>query len=275
MKRVEEKNKVLNYKLGINKFSDMTKEEFKVKHTGLKISNKPRNIVALDINQQPPASIDWRTKGIVNKVKDQGDCGSCWAFSAVAATEAAWAQAGNTLQDFAEQQLVDCSTKQGNQGCDGGWMDQAFDYFKLQATELTSDYRYNARDQKCKADPTKFVAHLTAYTDVPPKSSAQLQAAAAKTVIAIAVDAESWQDYDSGIIDSDCFYDLDHGVAIVGYGTDRKQNYWIVRNSWSDSWGENGYVRVLNNGKENDKGMCGINMAPSYVSGIEKYKPQQ
>jgi len=277
LKRMTELQKTIDFKLALNKFSDLTKEEFKTKYTGLKISKAPRNIVTLDISNDPPASIDWRTKGIVNKVKDQGQCGSCWAFSAVAATEAAWAQAGNPLADFAEQQLVDCSSKQGNQGCNGGWMDQAFNYFKIAATELTSDYKYVARDQKCKADPTKYVAQMKSYVDVTPKNPAQLQAAAATTVVSIAIDASDdvFMDYDSGIITSQCYNDLDHGVAIVGYGsegTKKPINFWIVRNSWGSDWGESGYVRIENTGS-NDDGMCGINMAPSYVTGIAKYSP--
>ena len=272
LKRISEKRQRIDYNVALNKFSDLTKEEFKTKYTGLRFSNAARNEVTLKTINDPPTSVDWRTKGIVNKVKDQGQCGSCWAFSAVAATEAAWAQAGNPLADFAEQQLVDCSAKQGNQGCNGGWMDQAFDYFKVAATELTSDYKYLARDQKCKADPTKYVAHLKSYVDVPTKQPTQLQTAAALSVIAVAVDAEAFQDYDSGIITSECYDDLDHGVAIVGYGVSGKINFWIVRNSWGPDWGESGYVRVQNTGR-NDTGMCGINSNPSYVTGIEKYSP--
>ena len=166
---------------------------------------------------------------------------------------------------MAEQQLVDCSKTFGNQGCNGGWMDYGFKYFQVNGSMKTADYPYTARDGVCKNDASKQVAKVVTFTDVPANNPLALYAAAAAGTVSVAIDASAFFSYVSGIMSSGCSTSLDHGVAVVGYGTQGTQNFWIVRNSWGTNWGEQGYVRMLNTGVNNE-GTCGINMKASYVA---------
>lgn len=249
----------------LNQFADMTPAEFKVKYTGYKFDMKQKDVeesLSQSVNANP-AAIDWRTKGVLNPVKDQGQCGSCWAFSTIGSLEPAWKLAGNQLGSFSEQQLVDCSTKFGNMGCNGGLMDYGFEYLEKFGWQTEADYPYKAVDQKCAYDATKVVAKLVSYKDVAANDCGALETAVAQQPISIAVDAESWQFYDSGIIKKNCGTSLDHGVVAVGYGTENGQDFWIIRNSWSATWGEDGYVRVAKTtGK--GKGTCGECEAASF-----------
>lgn len=248
------------YTTAINKFSDLTKEEFLTKYTGLRLSQAPKNVEYINTLSQT-AGIDWRTKGAVNPIKNQGQCGSCWAFSAIAATEAAYAIAGNTLTSFSEQQLVDCSTSQGNHGCNGGWMDYAFTYIQGKGIERESAYPYTARDGTCKFNAGQVVTKVSGLVDVPANNLQQLVNAVGKTVVSVAIDAYGIMQYSSGIFAGSCGTALNHGVAAVGYGTESGKDFWIVRNSWGTSWGEQGYFRMV---REDGAGKCGINMAASY-----------
>ena len=248
------------YKMGLNQFSDLTKEEFLTKHTGLRFKSAPRNEKVLSGLTQA-ANKDWRTEGAVNPIKNQGQCGSCWAFSATAATEAAWKIKGNSLLDLSEQALVDCSGSYGNYGCNGGWMDYAFQYNKDKGTALTSAYPYTAVTGTCQAYTTQFKG--TGYFDVPVNDGTQLTNAVTSTVVSVAIDAYGIMSYTSGIFNGPCGTSLNHGVAAVGYGNQNGQLYWIVRNSWGTSWGEQGYFRMVRD-LGAGAGMCGIQMASSY-----------
>lgn len=264
--REVEAHQMLNdatYTIGLNKFSDLSKKEFLTKYTGLKFSARKRNVV-LDtgLTQTPnPTSVDWRTKGAVNPIKDQGQCGSCWAFSAIAATEAAYQIAGNTLTSFSEQQLVDCSQSYGNHGCNGGWMDYGFEYIKATGIDKESDYRYTAMDGTCKASRHQIVTKVGGHVDVAQNSDKALGAAAAKTVVSVAIDAYGIMQYTGGVFNGPCGTALNHGVAVVGYGIEGTQNYLIVRNSWGTVWGDAGYIKMI---RQDGPGKCGINMAASY-----------
>jgi C1A family cysteine protease len=263
--KVEESNKVYTYTLALNMFADLTEDEFVAKYTGLRHSgNTERNEEYLpEVNQQQ--SVDWRTKGAVNPVKDQGQCGSCWAFSATSSFESAWFISHNTLNNLAEQQLVDCASVTGNHGCNGGWMDYAFKYIQMVGGQmLTRDYPYTARDQTCKFVKSKAVAQLTGWTDVPQNNCAQLTSSITKQPVSVAIAANAIMMYSGGIFDNpNCGTGLNHGVTAVGYGTDSGKNYWIVRNSWSSSWGEQGYIRMSRD-VQTSTGICGICMASSY-----------
>jgi C1A family cysteine protease len=170
------------------------------------------------------------------------------------------------LMSFSEQQLVDCSQSYGNNGCNGGLMDDAFQYVISQGIEQESTYPYTAETGTCQYAQTSTVFANTGYTDVTAQNPSQLQAAVAQQPISIAIEADQpcFQFYSGGILnDATCGTQLDHGVLIVGYGTEGGQAYWIVKNSWGASWGTNGYLLIANSGTS-DAGICGINSMPSY-----------
>jgi len=256
------------YTLGMNKFGDMPWEEFRATHLGFKnIKNdyiRSKNIAPIP-NIAAPTSIDWRSKGAVTDVKDQGQCGSCWAFSATGSMEGAYQIKKNKLFSLSEQQLVDCSTAQGNQGCNGGLMDQAFEYV-IANRGITSEtaYPYVAMDQNCMDPLPTAVVTISSYQDVNSNDDAALGTAVALGPVSVAIEAdqEPFQFYKKGIFnDSSCGTALDHGVLAVGYGVSGSQNYWIVKNSWSADWGDKGYILMQ---RKKGAGICGINMAASY-----------
>jgi len=257
------------YTMKMNKFGDMSFHEFHSTHTGynyinnsfMRARNAPKHVAAT----APPASVDWRTQGAVTPIKDQQQCGSCWAFSATGSMEGAWAISKNHLLSLSEQQLVDCSQAQGNYGCSGGLMDYAFEYV-IANGGITSEakYPYTAMDGTCKSPLPASVATISSYQDVAANNDAALQAAVALGPVSVAIEAdqEAFQFYSSGIFsDPSCGTNLDHGVLVVGYGTQGTKNFWIVKNSWGDSWGDSGYIMMV---RKKGAGECGINMQPSY-----------
>lgn len=210
-----------------------------------------------------PASVNWVTAGAVTPVKNQGSCGSCWAFSTVAAVEGAHQIATGDLVSLSEQQLVDCSTE--NAGCNGGLMELAFEYVIGAGLEREGDYSYSGLDGTCGYDASKVAANISSYVVVTPQSPDQLRAAIAHGPVSVAIQANKlvFQLYTSGVITSDkCGANLDHGVTAVGYGTDAVSgDYFLVKNSWGNTWGEAGYVRI---GAVDGDGICGIQEDPSY-----------
>jgi C1A family cysteine protease len=247
--------------LDVNEFADLTQEEFKNKYLGYKkISSKNSSYLVNAV----PSSVDWRTQNKVSPVKNQGSCGSCWAFSAIGALESVNAIKNGNLVQFSEQQLVDCSQKQGNEGCNGGLMDSAFQYVVENGIETEADYPYEGSDNTCAAVASKSAFKIRGFSDVPQNSSAQLKAALALNPVSVAIEADGFwfQFYFGGIFNSSCGTDLDHGVLAVGYGSENGQNYWIVKNSWGGSWGESGYIRIADNG--DGPGLCGILLDASY-----------
>jgi C1A family cysteine protease len=251
-----------SFLLGHNVLSDMTQEQ-KAKMRGRlpRREEKLRNVVMLD-ETNVPATIDWRQKGAVNKIQDQGSCGSCWAFSSVASLEGAHWLATGKLEKFSEQQLVDCAyISYGNYGCNGGLEDNAFKYYETNDAMLESTYPYTARKGACQYDASKATnVEVSKYLDVASENVSQLKAAVGQQVTSIAIEADQavFQLYSTGIFDSaKCGTNLDHAVALVGYG----DNYWILRNSWGTSWGEQGYMRVA---MQDGAGVCGLNMEPVY-----------
>lgn len=251
------------YTVALNQFSDLTKEEFLTKHTGVRFQAKERKPVRIENNLKQSGNVNWVDAGAVVGIKNQGQCGSCWAFSAIVATEAAYKIAGNTLTSLSEQQLVDCSGAQGNHGCNGGWMDYAFNYIQASGIVAESDYAYTAVQGSCAAAGKTVVTHVTGFTDVPHNDGQQLTNAATNTVVSVAIDAYGIMSYSSGIFNGTCGTALNHGVAVVGYGVESGTMYWLVRNSWGTSWGEQGYFRMIRN-LGTGAGICGIQMAASY-----------
>jgi len=257
------------YSMAINEFADMTFEEFHSKMTGYKrVDNtylrskngpKPHRTV-----KKAAASVDWRAKGAVTAVKNQQQCGSCWSFSTTGSVEGAHAIKTGNLVSLSEQQLIDCSTAQGNQGCNGGLMDQAFQYIITNGGITTeASYPYTASQGTCNTNVT-VAATISSFVDVTPGSEADLLTAVNIGPVSIAIEADQscFQFYSGGILsDPSCGTQLDHGVLVVGYGTDAATNtpYWIVKNSWGASWGESGYIRLIRGTNE-----CGVAQEPSY-----------
>ena len=281
MKAIVEHNSVVNqnFTLGINQFSDLTPEEFKALYinSGYKPSVSVGAVVGSygcktytsASSSSTPASLDWRQKNAVTSVKDQGQCGSCWTFSSTGASEGAWAIATGKLIDLSEQQLVDCATgvSYGSHGCNGGQMEGADKYLIANGQCSLASYPYTAKDDKCKT--CSPVARFSSCSDVKPNDQISLLNAVAMGPVSVAIEADTryFQSYTGGILDaSTCGTTLDHGVLVVGYGIDNGKKYWNVKNSWSSTWGEQGYVRILRSDSTNDAGICGIAMDPSFIS---------
>ena len=263
-----------NFTMGINQFTDLTPEEFKAKYVGgLKTEVGSYGCKSFSSDAvEAPASIDWRTNGAVTSVKDQGQCGSCWTFSATGAIEGAWAVSKGQLIDLSEEQLVECATgmQYGSHGCSGGQMEGAFKYVIEHGQCALSAYPYtsgNGQSGSCQS--CQPVAHVSSCSDVNPNDQISLKAAVAQQPVAIAIEADTryFQSYSSGVLtSSSCGTTLDHGVLIVGYGTENGIDYWLVKNSWSTTWGDKGYVKIARSDSTNDAGICGIAMDPSFPS---------
>jgi C1A family cysteine protease len=271
---VKEHNlKNTSFKLSVNHFADMTQEEFRAKYLGYKMVDRSflrgKN-TPVELNQVRvalPSSVDWNSAGAVTPVKNQGQCGSCWAFSTTGATEGAWFLAKNSLVSLSEQQLVDCSGAQGNQGCNGGLMDQAFQYIISNGGLCSeADYPYTGQDGTCNTSCKKVVT-ISKFVDVKVNDETALQTASAQQPIAIAIEADQsvFQFYSSGVLDdASCGVNLDHGVLLTGYGTDSGKDYWTVKNSWGASWGAAGYIKIVRNVNGNWARQCGLTSDPSY-----------
>jgi C1A family cysteine protease len=258
------------FTLGINKFADLTNDEFRARFTSMRKAplQHKNEYSKLFRYEDLPVEVDWTQKGAVTPVKNQGQCGSCWAFSTTGSIEGAWFLSTGDLVSLSEQQLVDCSGPQGNQGCNGGLMDQGFEYV-IQNGGICSegDYPYQAQDGNCtKCTP---VAKIHSYVDVLQNNETALMGAVAQQPVSVAVEADGldWQLYFGGIVTDSCGTNLDHGVLVVGYGTQettQPQSYWKVKNSWGADWGEEGYIRLGRGSQFAPHGECGILMQPSY-----------
>jgi C1A family cysteine protease len=255
-----------NFTLVINFFSDLTSFEFK-SFIGKLNLNKYGCDSFNSSSTISPKSLDWRDYNVVTPVKNQGQCGSCWAFSATGAIESSWAISKGELINLSEQELVDCATgiKYGGHGCNGGQMDGAFKYVEQFGLCSDIEYPYSATQTSCTK--CEQIVYISSCYDVKSNDQLSLKNAVAISPVSVAIEADTFyfQSYSGGILDSpQCGTNLDHGVLIVGYGTENRLDYWIVKNSWGENWGMNGYVKILKSNSTNDPGICGIAIQPSF-----------
>jgi len=265
LKRVQEMNAKAGQPIyGVTKFMDLTPAEFRVQRLMPKGTIKPqpeKKFIEIPHNIQVPDEFDWIAKGAVTPVKDQGQCGSCWAFSATEAIESQWFLAGNSLDSLAPQQIVDCDKGRGDEGCNGGDTPTAYQYvIAAGGMEKEDAYPYTGSDDTCSFSVSKVDAKIKDWTYIT-KSKNETEMAAKLVVsgpLSICVDAEPWQYYIGGVITSLCGTDLDHCVMITGF-KDQVDflgftvPIWVVRNSWGADWGEDGYVWI-----ERGYDLCGV-----------------
>ncbi|KAJ4914165.1 cysteine proteinase1 [Raphanus sativus] len=277
-----ENNKNATYKLGLTIFADLTNDEYRRLYLGARTEPARRMAKAKNVNQKfsaavnkeaLPETVDWRQKGAVNAIKNQGTCGSCWAFSTAAVVEGINKIVTGELISLSEQELVDCD-KSYNQGCNGGLMDYAFQFImKNGGLNTEQDYPYRGSDGKCNSLlKNSKVVTIDGYEDVPTNDETALKRAVSYQPVSVAIDAGGrvFQHYQSGIFTGECGTEMDHAVVAVGYGSENGVDYWIVRNSWGQKWGEDGYIRIERNLASSKSGKCGIAIEASYPV---KYSP--
>jgi len=275
------------FTLGMNHYGDLSSKEFASTYNGfLHAEHKTRGFKGGDpyldhVNAdelEVPKEMDWREHGLVTDVKDQGQCGSCWAFSSTGALEGQMMKHFGKLPNLSEQNLVDCSREEGNQGCNGGLMDAAFQYVQDQdGLDDEDSYPYEMRDDEpCRYSKGNRAADDNGYKMVPEGDEKALRHALGKVgPVSVAIDASnpSFQFYQSGVYyEPHCSPEnLDHGVLAVGYGEEDGEKFWLVKNSWSDQWGDGGYIKMARN-KKNHCGIASYAVYPTVVS-IEDETP--
>ncbi|THD21334.1 Secreted cathepsin L 2 [Fasciola hepatica] len=257
---------LVTYSMGLNVFSDLSGNEFRDLYVNgyrsdLRKTLDDKSGLAIPFNMSEigdiPESVDWRDHGLVVEVKNQGQCGSCWAFSTTGALEGQYAKKYGKQMEFSEQQLVDCTRRYGNHGCHGGSFEKAFEYLETYGLEPEAVYPYEAHDERCKYDGRKATVTVKSYSTLRSGNEQMLKAmVASHGPVSVAVDAHQFQQYSGGIFGGTLCSatHLNHAVLVVGYGLEKGVPYWIIKNSWSPEWGEKGYMRLIR-----DRGnTCGI-----------------
>jgi cathepsin L len=256
----------LSFTVGVNQFADLTVQEFVSAMNGVVVSHEAQGELHVVDPSADPDTVDWRTQGYVTPIKNQGQCGSCWSFSATGSTEGAFFKSTGKLVSLSEQNLVDCSKSYGNNGCNGGLMDDAFKYIIAnKGIDTEASYPYTAKDGVCHFTAADVGATISSFRDVAKNDeSALMDAVATVGPVSVAIDAahSSFQLYKTGVYyEAACSSTrLDHGVLAVGYGTSNGQAYWLVKNSWGMTWGDQGYIMMSRNRSNN----CGIATMSSY-----------
>lgn len=247
-----------SYTLGVNKFADLTNEEWRQSLTLNIVKEGEPKYFMKSIKADIPDAVDWRDEGYVTPVKDQKQCGSCWAFSATGSMEGALFKKTGTLTSLSEQDLVDCDNSDG--GCNGGLMENAFRWLLAgNSLNTEADYPYEAKDKSCRFDASKDSFTISAFHEINEQDEADLtNKIASEGPISVAIDAGkfSFQLYHDGVYyEPSCSSTrLNHGVLAVGYGTEDGKDFYHVKNSWGSGWGAAGYIKMSRNMENN----CGI-----------------
>ncbi|THU49872.1 hypothetical protein C4D60_Mb06t14140 [Musa balbisiana] len=257
-----------SYTVGLNGFADLTEEEFLAAYTTTGLSPSEDSYPGLKpfqyANVTAPSSIDWRNEGAVTPVKNQAQCGSCWAFSAIASIEGINKIVKGSLIALSEQQLFACDHYDA--GCRGGMQDRAFSYV-VSNGGITTEANYPYQPNQVACNSTKQSDHavsITGYAMVPTNNETLLMNAVANQPVSVSVDAHTFQFYKGGIFDGPCATNLNHVVTFVGYGTDKNGvAYWIAKNSWGASWGDHGYI-LFKKDVAQKEGQCGLTLWASY-----------
>uniref|UniRef100_A0A3Q2DV16 Cathepsin S-like n=1 Tax=Cyprinodon variegatus TaxID=28743 RepID=A0A3Q2DV16_CYPVA len=249
------------YELAMNHMGDLTLEEVTSSLAGTIVPSELERVPYefLKINRSLPESLDWREEGLVTPVKAQGSCGSCWAFSAAGALEGQLKKNKGILMSLSTQNLVDCSSKYGNYGCRGGFMSNAFQYvINNQGIDSDAAYPYIGKVSQCKYNPTYRAANCSAYGFLPKGDEFALKVGLAHIgPISVAIDASSpkFHFYRHGIYkDHSCSHNVNHGMLAVGYGTENGEDYWLIKNSWGEHFGDEGYIKMA----RNRNNQCGV-----------------
>lgn len=259
-----------SFKLALNSFADLTNTEF-THMLGYSPDSTPIPLsIPFNSTAFLPNEVNWRDIGAVGPVRDQRNCGACYAFAAVGLVEAAEYLRTGVLRGLSTQELVDCSVLTGNRGCKGGKITSALRYIERNGITLESTYPYvHYEHQDCLSLPNSPKIHISSHISVPKADQLQLKAAVSVQPVAVAIQADQpfFRLYSQGVIDRACGSHLNHAVLLVGYGTTPEGiDYWLVRNSWGTSWGEAGYVKILREDEGKDEGACGITLDASYVT---------
>ncbi|XP_059163603.1 procathepsin L-like [Physella acuta] len=261
---------LVGYYLQVNQYADLSDAEYAILLQGLTPLVSEQNFTSTTLTADVttlPGTVDWRKNGYVTPVKNQGACGSCWAFSATGAIEGQLAKTTGQLVSLSESNLVDCSRPWGNNGCNGGLMINSFQYVIANNGIATqASYPYVSKESNCTFSTATVGARITAYKKVAlANESALTQAVATVGPVSVGIDASlgSFRYYGGGVYDNTTCSSsrLTHAVLVVGYGTnDAGKDYWIVKNSWGTSWGLSGYILM----SRNKNNQCGIATLASY-----------
>ena len=255
-----------SYTMALNKFADMTAEEFKEymrcsqvpKVDGVQDSECPTAVNCPTLAKTNQTSWDWTKHGAVTAVKNQGQCGSCWTFGATGGLEGRYYLDNKVLLSFSEQYIVDCDHDNAD-GCSGGFSSYAMEWVAKKGIILEKLYPYHGRDERCKIPKNATLYKVNKGIEcVTQKDADQMRASVViqPTTLAVEADESAWQFYSNGIVKSGCGAELDHNVLLVGF--DDTEGYWKVKNSWGADWGEAGYIRIAIGSENNGYGLCGV-----------------
>jgi cathepsin L len=274
------------WKMGVNQFTALGKKQRHAIARGWSKNHPLRTaspMTAEDMKHHVPAStlpssLDWRTKNVVTKVKDQGGCGGCWSFSAAETMESHVAIAtGTPVMTFSEQAILACTPNPlqcgGTGGCEGATQELAFNTSAVLGITSEADWPYQGVDTPCDMTKLKPVAYITGFKTLPFNDYNALMNEVQTMPIAISAAAEAWMNYETGVYNdvAGCGTDVDHAIQLVGYGTDTASglDYYLVRNSWSAGWGEEGYIRIVRFGGTSKGEPCGTDKTPGDGDGCK------